>query len=217
MTLYNNLHSEYDSKTNGGNEDYYHGEYDDKAYGNLYIPRIEAADATFETVKHIFLLNNIGLVTSVEFSELAVPKSYRGKNTKQLYRANVYIKWFVTPTVTEFRKNVVLPGNGSNSKDKSRVIVDEAKDTYWVVHANTAYPSEELFEERCVIADLQTTAEDVALRALEEDTEEENSLYELEQTARAVVMQALYEDADEENSLYELEQTARAVALTVLN
>ena len=213
MALYNPFHGDYDNKTNGGQADFYHGEHDDEAYGQLYIPRIDAADANFDTVKNVFLKNKIGLVTRVEFKVVPVAPTYKGKHQKSLFSAYVYIKWFITKKVADFRDNIIKPG----TKSKTGVSVDKETGTYWIVRTNTAQPSAELYEERCILADLKVTAEDVALRVLAEDADEEFSLYELTQTARAVALQTLYTNEAEENSLYELAQTARAVALHVLN
>lgn len=206
MSLYNRLTKGFDSEENGGKEDYYHGEYDDEAYGNLYIPHIAAEVATFDTVKQVFINNQVGLVTSVDFNELALSSSYKGKNKKQLYSAYVYVKWFAD---TEFREHIA-----AGNKNKSRVIVNNETDTYWIVRPNTAFPSEELLAERLDIEELVETATDIAMRSFEGEEEEED-LYELKKTAQSVALSLLAEDEEEELVLYDLEETAKDVALRV--
>ena len=210
MALYNKFHLEYDTEANGGKEDYYHGEYDDEAYGNLYIPRMEAGEANLSTVKKVFMLNKLGMVTSAIFSALSAPKNYKGKNTKQLYSAYVYVKWFTNDLAQAFRKDILI-----GDKKTSRVTVDKKNDTYWVVRPNTAFPSAELLEERLDIADLAEIATDVALNCLEEDEVEELAMCDLEETAKNVAMHCLEEDLVEELALYELHQIAHSVALSV--
>jgi len=208
MSLYNKFHLEFDNEENGGKEDYYHGEYDDEAYGNLYIPHMEAEVANLETVTFVFLKNKVGVVTSATFNAVPVPTAYKGKNKKQLYSAFVYVKWFPN---TKFREQVL-----SGDKTKSRVTVDKQKGTYWVVRPNTLLlPSNELLEERADIQELAETATDVALHCLEEDEEEEVAMCDLEDTAKNVAMNCLEEDLVEELALYELYQIARSVAVSV--
>ena len=113
MALYNKFHAEYDNETNGGKEDYYHGEYDDEAYGNLYIPHMEEDVADFETLKTVIKKNKLGTVTSAIFNALAVPTAYKGKNTKKLYSAFVYVKWFANSAADTFRQHM-LSGNKKN-------------------------------------------------------------------------------------------------------
>ena len=210
MALYNKFHAEYDNETNGGKEDYYHGEYDDEAYGNLYIPHMEEDVANFETLKTVIKKNKLGTVTSAIFNALTVPAAYKGKNTKQLYSAFVYVKWFANSVADTFRQHMM-----SGNKKKSRVIVNKAKGDYWIVRPNTAYPSDELLEERLYIEELAEEATDVAMRCLYEDEEEELALCDLEETAKNVAFNCLEADSAEEFVLCDLEQTAYAVALRV--
>lgn len=184
MSLYNRFFEGFDNDVNGGKEDYYHGEYDDNAYGKLYIPRIEEEEANFETVKKVFLANKIGLITSAVFTWLPTPASYKGRKEKYLFSANVYIKW--DEASHEFQ-NHVLDGN----KMKARVQVDERMGTYWIVRENTAFPSEELLEERYVNAELFETAFDVAMSALVEDEYDDEICYELGQIASEVALSAI--------------------------
>ena len=208
MALYNKFHAEYDNEANGGKEDYYHGEYDDEAYGNLYIPHMEEDVADFETLKNVIKKNKLGTVTSAIFNALTVPAAYKGKNTKQLYSAFVYVKWFANSVADNFRKHMM-----SGNKKKSRVIVNKEKDTYWIIRPNTAFPSHELLEERLQIEELAEEATDVASRCLDEDEEEELVLCDLEETARDVARRCLDEQAEEELALWDL---ARAIALKVV-
>jgi hypothetical protein len=182
MALYNRFFNNYDDDTNGGNEDFYHGEYDDEAYGNLYIPRIEEEDANFDSVKRVFLENKIGLVTSAVFTWLPKPEYFKGRVEKYLFSCKAYIKW---NDGTKFREHVL-----SGNKKKSRVTVNKQAGTYWIVRPNTSFPSEELLIERYEIEDLLDTATDCALSALDNE-EEDDITYELEQTARAVALQAI--------------------------
>ena len=211
MALYDKFHAEYDNEENGGKEDYYHGEYDDEAYGNLYIPHIEEGVADFETLKNVIKKNKLGIVTSAIFNALTIPTAYKGKNTKQLYSAFVYVKWFVNSVVDTFRKHMM-----SGNKTKSRVMVNKENGTYWIVRPNTAFPSDELLEERLYIEELAEEATDVAMRCLNEGEEEELTLCDLEEMAKDVALNCLKEDLAEEFALYYLEQTARAVALRVV-
>jgi len=170
---------------NDDKEDYYHGEYDDEAYGNLYIPHIEEHVAYLETIKKVFKNNKLGVVTSVIFNALTAPKGYKGKHTKQLYSAFVYLKWSTNSAVNTFREHLL-----SGNKKNSRVTVNKKKGTYWIVRPNTAFPSAELLDERLDLEELAETATDVALRCLDED-EDDLVLYDLEETAWSVALSLL--------------------------
>lgn len=183
MALYNKFHLGYDTIENGGKQDYYHGEHDDEAYGNLYIPHMREAEANLSTIKKVFMLNKIGMVTSAIFKPNAPPAGYKGKNKKQCYSAYVYVKWFTNSLAVAFREYVLI-----GDKKTSRISVDEKNGIYWIVRPNTACPSEELFKERLDIADLAETATNVALNCLEEDEAAELALYDLDQTARSVAV-----------------------------
>ena len=164
MTLYNKFIEGYDNEYNGGKEDHYHGEHDEEPYGKLYIPYIEEAHATSKGVEQVFNTNQLGKVTYVTFKELAKPTNYKGKSQKTIYSAMVYLKWNETnPEVSIFRENVA---NGN--KDLSKVYLDKNKKTFWIVRPNTVI-SDELFEERYVLAVTKETAEDAAMRVLEDD------------------------------------------------
>jgi hypothetical protein len=182
MAFYNTLHGDYDNDTNGGKEDHYHGEYDDDAYGSLYIPHIESGKATLEQVKYIFQVNEIGSVTSATFTPLVAPKTYKGKdkNKKQLFSANVYVKWNVTPAVSEFYKNV-LKGDSV----KTRLHVDKVKGTYLIVRPNTIM-TDELMLERYIIKQLEANANYMAGLVIDDGVDDE-----LEEIATDVAMKAL--------------------------
>ena len=208
MALYNRYFNDYDNDINGGNEDNYHGEYDDVAYGQLYIPRMSEALATFEKVKHIFKMNNIGTVTSATFNSLKAPSTYRGKlhNVKQLYNAYVYVKWFDNVSSLTFRKQLL---NCYYSK-KVCLSVNDAEDSYWVVQLITTM-SDELINERKLIREMKETATNVALRAMSEKRSSEkrsSDVYEAD-VYEADVYEADVYKAD----VYEAEQTATRVAL----
>jgi hypothetical protein len=170
---------------------------------------MEEDQANISTVKKVFMLNKLGMVTSAIFTALSAPKNYKGKNIKQLYSAYVYVKWFTNDLACAFRKDIL-----SGDKKKSRVSVDK-NGTYWIIHPNTAFPSAELLEERLDIADLAETAADVAFHCLEEDEVEELAMCDLEDTAKNVAMHCLEEDLVEELALYELHQIAHSVSLSV--
>jgi len=208
MALYNRFFEGYDNDTNGGKIDLYHGEDDDQAYGDLYIPYIEAELANLASLKKVFNANKIGLVTSATFNALVAPTTYKGKNKKQVFSAVIYVKWNDTPTVTKFRESIF---NGD--KVNSRIHVNKGKNVHWVVRPNTAQLSDELMEERYFVNELAETAIDAGLRVLEDDEDDED-MYELEETAKVVALRAL-EDKDE-LTMYCLEQTARSVAFSVL-
>ena len=212
MALYNRYFNDYDNDINGGNEDNYHGEYDDVAYGQLYIPRMSAAVATFEKVKHIFKMNNIGTVTSATFNSLKAPSTYRGKlhNVKQLYNAYVYVKWFDNVSSLTFRKQLL----SCYDNKKVCLSVNDVEDSYWVVQLITTM-SDELINERKLIREMKETATNVALRAMSEKRSSEKrssdvyeaDVYEAEQTATRVALWAIEEqtdDAIEELVLYEM-------------
>uniref|UniRef100_A0A6C0II03 Uncharacterized protein n=1 Tax=viral metagenome TaxID=1070528 RepID=A0A6C0II03_9ZZZZ len=182
MALYNRFIESYDSATNGGKEDFYHGEDDNQDYGNLYIPYIEAELASLARVRQVFNANKIGMVTSAIFTELQTPASYKGKNKKQVFSAVIYIKWNDTPTVLAFRESIM---NGD--KENSRIHINKGKNVHWIVRQNTAIIPEELLAERYITADLAETATDVAWRSLQSDMGEE----ELEEIAIAVAMNVL--------------------------
>ena len=181
MAFYNSLHFEHDNATNGGKEDYYHGEYDDGAYGSLYIPHIDSDVATFEKVKRVFRSNKIGRVTSATFTPLAVPSTYKGKdkNKKRVFSATVYVKWYDLPVAKLFRDQVF------EGDMQARVNVDETRGTYWVVRPNTRM-TDELLIERYSLQPLWEIATDSALRVLEDGVEEA-----LEEIATDVAMRVL--------------------------
>jgi hypothetical protein len=183
MSIYNKFHLGFDTIENGGKEDNYHGEHDDETHGNLYIPRMEAKDANLSSVKKIFMLNKLGIVTSASFKAIVPPSDYKGKNNRQLYSAYVYVKWFTNDVADTFRENILI-GN----KMKSRIIINEKKCIYWIVRPNTARPSDELLDERFAIAELAEMATDVAVSCLDENEEEELVLFDLERLSRSAAM-----------------------------
>jgi hypothetical protein len=157
-------------------DDNYHGEFDDEAYGALYIPHIEEELATEKAVKRIFAKRNIGTVTTVVFQELAPPTTYKGKNKnkKKAYSAQVYLKWRKNTTADALQEAMV-----AGDKKNTRLQLDKCQ--YWVIHYNTVC-SDALYEERYCLAELEETALDAAWRILEE-TEEDLILDELENLA----------------------------------
>lgn len=179
MALYNKYFGYYEQQQ----EDDYHGEYDDEAYGSLYIPHIEEQLAYIEGVKRVFREQNIGQVTSVTFTELVAPGTYKGKNKKKAYSATVYLKWHESKAADALRQAI-----GSGNKNKSQIKLDAKQ--YLVIHYNTAMFSVALLEERCYNADSADTAMDMAFRVLE-DTEEEQAMYDLEEIAKNVAMSVL--------------------------
>jgi hypothetical protein len=180
MALYNKYFGYYEQRQ----EDDYHGEYDNDAYGSLYIPHIEEHQASIiEEVKRVFREQKIGHVTSVTFTELATPGTYKGKNKKKAYSARVYLKWCESKAADALRQAI-----GDNDKKKSQIKIDDKQ--YWVIHYNTAMFSDALLEERCYNADSADTAMDMVFRVLEE-TEEELAMYDLEEIAKNVAMCAL--------------------------
>ena len=162
MAFYNTLFGDYDNATNGGKEDYYHGEYDNDAYGSLYIPHMDSDVATFEKVKRVFRANKIGRVTSATFTPLAVPSTYKGKdkNKKRVFSATVYVKWYDLPVAKTFQYHV------SEGDVQARLNVDETQGTYWFIRPNTRI-SDDLLEERYSLQPLWEIATDSALRVLE--------------------------------------------------
>ena len=179
MALYNKYFGHYEQQQ----EDDYHGEYDDEAYGSLYIPHIEEQLASLAEVKRVFLAKKIGDVTAVTFTERIAPGTYKGKNKKKVYSAIVYLKWRVNKVADALRE-ALEAGN----KQQSLIKLD-AKE-HWVIHYNTAMFSDALFEERYFNADTADTAMDMVFRILE-DTEEELAMYELEDTAMDVAMRII--------------------------
>ena len=181
MAFYNTLHFEYDSSINGGKEDNYHGEYDDDAYGSLYIPHINSDVATFEQVKRVFRTNKIGRVTSATFTPLAVPSTYKGKdkNKKRVFSATVYVKWYDLPLAKRFEEDIF------EGDMKAQLTVDETQGTYWIIRPNTRM-TDELLEERYSLQPLWEIATDSALRVLKDGVEEE-----LEEIATDVAMRVL--------------------------
>ena len=182
MAFYNPFHFEHDNETNGGTEDYYHGEYDNDAYGSLYIPHMGSDVATLKQVKRVFRANKIGRVTSATFTPLTVPSTYKGKdkNKKRVFSATVYVKWYDLPVAKKFRENIF------NCDDlKVRLNVDEMQGTYWIVRPNTRM-TDELLEERYSLQPLWEIATDSAMRVLEDGVEEA-----LEEIATDVAMRVL--------------------------
>jgi hypothetical protein len=188
MSLYNRYFQDYDSASNGGKDDFYHGEYDDETvYGKLYIPHMESNSANFEFVKKTFLANNIGLVTHATFTVLEGQSTYKGKNKKQLFSAYVYVKWFNNNIATALQQHIIR-GN----KKLARVNVDKTKDIYWIVRPNTVI-SDELMSERIDIHELRIVAENVAHSVLEEEYDDDDMdiLYELKRMATCIAMRVL--------------------------
>lgn len=165
--------------------DDYHGEYDDEAYGSLYIPHIEEQLATIKEVKRIFQEKKIGDVTMVNFTELVAPSTYKGKNKKKVYSAIVYLKWRVNKEVDTLRQAIE-----SSDKKKSQIKIDDKQ--YWIIHYNTAMFSDALLEERYYNADTENTVMDMVFNIIN-DTEEDLKMYELEYTAKDVAMRILDE------------------------
>lgn len=180
MALYN----KYFGYNEEQQEDKYHGEYDDNAYGSLYIPHIEEQLASTEEVKRVFCEQKIGHVTSVTFTELATPSTYKGKNKKKAYRAIIYLKWCESKAADALRQAI----GGDNNKKKSQIQIDDKQ--HWVIHYNTAKFSNTLLEERCYNADTAETAMDMVFRVLQE-TEEELAMHDLDETAKDVAMRVL--------------------------
>lgn len=179
MALYNKFFGDYEVQL----EDDYHGEYDDEAYGSLYIPHIEEQVATVADLKRVFREKKIGDVTSVTFTELIAPGSYKGKNKKKAYSATIYLKWCENNAADALREAI-----GSSNKKKSQIKIDAKQ--YWIIHYNTAIFSDALLEERYYNADSEETAMDAVFRILE-DTEEDLDMYELEDTAKDMAMRVL--------------------------
>ena len=179
MALYNKYFGYYEEQQ----EDNYHGEYDDDAYGSLYIPHIEEQLASIEEVKRVFCEQKIGHVTSVTFNELATPSTYKGKNKKKAYSARIYLKWCESKAAHALRQAI-----SDNDKKKSQIQIDDKQ--HWVIHYNTAMFSKTLLEERCYNADTAETAMDMVFRVLQE-TEEELAMHDLEETAKDAAMRVL--------------------------
>ena len=179
MALYNKYFGYYEEQQ----EDDYHGEYDDDAYGSLYIPHIEEQLASMADIKRVFAEKKIGDVTSVTFTELVAPGTYKGKNKKKAYSAIVYLKWHENKAVNALRE-AIETGN----KKKSLIKLDAKQ--HWVIHYNTAMFSDALLEERYFNADSEETAMDAVFRILE-DTDEDLAMYELEDTAMDMAMRVL--------------------------
>jgi len=178
MALYNKFFGDYDMQNM---EDDYHGEYDDEAYGSLYIPHIEEQLASMAEIKRVFAAKKIGDVTTVTFSELIAPKTYKGKNKKQAYSAIVYLKWRETLAATALRQAIQ-----DGDKHKSRIALDAKH--HWIVHSNTAMLSDELYEERCYNADTEDTVMGVISRLLDYSDDEDTEMYNLEELAKDVAM-----------------------------
>lgn len=185
MAFYNTLHFDHDNATNGGKEDYYHGEYDNDAYGSLYIPHINSDVATFEQMNRVFRTNKIGRVTSAMFTPLAVPSTYKGKdkNKKRVFSAIIYVKWYDLPVAKLFREHVF------EGDMQARLNVDETQGTYWIIRPNTRM-TDELLEERYSLQPLWEIATDVALTVLEHGIDED-----LEEIATEVAMRVLCNSA----------------------
>jgi hypothetical protein len=179
MELYNKFFGDYEAQQ----EDDYHGEYDDEAYGSLYIPHIEEDMASVAEVKRVFLDKKIGDVTNVTFTQLVAPGTYRGKNKKKAFSAVVYLKWCVNKVANTLRQSI-----SDGNKKKSLIKLDAKQ--HWVIHYNTAMFSVELLDERYYVADTEDTAMDTVFRILE-DTEEDLAMYELEDTAMDMTMRVL--------------------------
>ena len=178
MALYNKYFGDCEVQA-----DDYHGEYDDEAYGSLYIPHIEEQLASVTEVKRVFREKKIGDVTSVTFTALVSPSTYKGKNKKKAYSAIVYLKWSENKVANTLREAIE-----SGDKKKSQIKIDAKQ--YWIIHYNTAMFSDALLEERYFNADSEETALDMVYRILE-DTEEELVMYELEDTAMDMTMRVL--------------------------
>lgn len=194
MALYHKFFGDYEAQQ----PDDYHGEYDDEAYGSLYIPHIEEQHASLAEVKRVFLEKKIGDVTSVTFTALVAPSTYKGKNKKKAYSAIVYLKWRATKAA-----NAVRQALGPSNKNNTLIKLDAKQ--YWVVHFNTAMFSEALYEERYYVADMEDTAMDAVFRILE-DTEEDLNMYDLEDTA--MLTMRILEDTEDDLNMYALEDTA---------
>ena len=203
MALYHKFHGDFNP---ADAKDTYHGEYDDEAYGSLYIPHLEEQLASEQEVTRIFSKMNIGDVTTVTFAQRVAPATYKGKNTKKVYSAIVYLKWYEHTLANQLRQ-AITDGDSKNTKLKV------ANDQYWVIHYNTVF-SDELYDERYLIADLEDTAVDTTLRVLEE-TAEDMAMYDLEDTAKDVTARVLEETA-EDWALYDLDNTAKDVASRIL-
>ena len=115
MALYHKFFGDYEAQQ----PDDYHGEYDDEAYGSLYIPHIEEQLATVADIKRVFLAKKIGHVTSVTFTELIAPGTYKGKNKKKAYSAIVYLKWSENKAANALRL-AIETGNKKKSQIKIR-------------------------------------------------------------------------------------------------
>jgi hypothetical protein len=179
MSLYNRYFGDYEKKQN----DDYHGEYDDDAYGSLYIPYIEEQLASIEKVKCFFHEKNVGDVTGVTFTELVAPKTYKGNNLKKAYSAIVYLKWRVNKTANQLRQAIE-----AGDKSKCQIKIDARR--HWVIHYNTAKFSADLLKERHYVAESAYTAMDMVFRILE-DTDEDIAMYELEDTAKDAAMRVI--------------------------
>ena len=157
MAYYNKFETGYGNGNSNGN-----------VYGYLFIPHIDEQAATKEKVKQVFESNNLGDVISVLFMPLAAPKTYKGKNRKQVYKAFICIKWFMNLAVKTFRENVLL-GNTT----LARVDVDVISGTYWVVRPNTMITNTEFQsmtpDENEELRQLEATAISVALRVLNDE------------------------------------------------
>jgi len=195
MDLYNRYFGYYEKTQN----DNYHGEYDDEAYGSLYIPYIDEQLASIEKVKQVFMENNVGDVTSVTFTKLVAPKTYKGKNLKKAYSAFVYLKWRVNKTANQLRQAI-------EDDNKSNCQIKIAAKRHWVIHYNTAKFSADLLEERNYVAESSYTAMDAVFRILDE-TNEDIAMYELEDTAKDAVARVL-EGTDGKIAVYGLNDVA---------
>ena len=161
-------------------EDDYHGEYDDEAYGALYIPHVDEQFASDKALfKQVFAEQKIGTVTNVTFTELVAPSTYKGKNKKKAFSAQVYIKWSKNIRADALQEAIV-----AGNKQNARLQVD--KKAHWVLHYNTVC-SDALYDERCCLAELEETAMDATWRVLEE-TDEDLVLEDLEDLAKEVAM-----------------------------